>query len=270
MTIIIGVATPEGLVLAGDSRTTFTDGDHHRIASDNAQKLFEVEGIGIATFGWAFLNSDTIAGVMDQFAAHIPETGWTGVDNFAHQLGGFFTDAFNEHLAAAGEEWNVEEQGYPLGFLVAGYGEDGVGAIYQVLIPFAVEVELAATTTGGGMLWRGLTDVVDRLIKGVDWPCLTAVEVELDEDQQSKMEQLEYNPLLPIALQDGVDYASFMVRTTIDMQRFSDGTRAFPGSIPGCGGPLQVLAVERSRLVWVRPLILHGPSQAGLAEGAAP
>jgi hypothetical protein len=49
-----------------------------------------------------------------------------------------------------------------------------------------------------------------------------------------------------------VDYATFLVRTTIDMQRFSDGTFARPGLVPGCGGPLQLLVVDRNGATWAQ------------------
>lgn len=270
MTIIVGAATPEGLVLAGDSRTTIGNEEHHRIMSDNAQKIFEVSGMGIATYGWAFLGDDTIAGVMDQFAAHIFDIDWEGVEAFAQLLGEFFQQAFEDHLETLELEWDEEEMGYPLGFLVAGYGADGIGAIYQVLMPYEGEVELLSTTTQGGTMWRGQTDVIRRMIKGIDWPGVAALDIELEDGQLQQLQLLEYSSLSPITLQDGVDFVSFLVRTTIDMQRFSDGTLANPGEIPGCGGPLQVLAIERSRSIWVRPLTLHGPSEPGLAEGAAP
>lgn len=270
MTIVVGIATPEGLVLAGDSRTTqmFADNDRHRIASDNAQKLFAVEGMGIATFGHAFIGRDTIAGVMDQFAAHISGAKHS-VATLASALGEFFNQRFHDMLEAAGEEWD-QANGFALGFLVAGYDEEGIGTIMEVLIPTGEIADFKATTTDGGMMWRGQTDVIGRLLKGIDWPCLDALEVKLTNTQIGQLGNLEYIGLPPITLQDGIDYASFLVRTTIDMQRFSDGTLSSPGEIPGCGGPLQVLAIERSQHVWIRPLTLHGPSQPGLAEGAAP
>lgn len=270
MTIIVGVATPEGLVLAGDSRTTNTfDNERHRIASDNAQKLFSVEGMGVATFGMAFLGRDTIAGVMDQFAAHVSDAERSSVEVFAKSLGDFFDQRFTDALQEVGGEWDVDENGFPLGFLVAGYDSEGIGTIMEVLIPSAEIAEFKATTTGGGTMWRGQTDVIGRLLRGVDWPSLGEIGANFSDEQVEDLEKLQYSDLSPITLQDGIDYASFLVRTTIDMQRFSDGTLASPGAVPACGGPLQVLAIERSRPVWVRPLTLHGPSEPGLAEGAA-
>lgn len=267
MTIVVGVATPEGLVLAADSRTTVSNGDHHRIASDNAQKVFAVAGMGIATYGAAFIENDTIAGVMDQFAAQMDGDETESVEDFATQLGDFYNEAFG--ASPIGKTWDVEADGYSLGFVVAGYSADGIGAIYEVMVPFDGQPELLSTTTGGGLLWRGQTEAIRRLIKGVDYPGIEELGLDFEAEVFEKFGTLEFNLLSPITLQDGVDFASFLVRTTIDMQRFSNGTQASPVGVPGCGGPLQVLAVERSKPTWVRPNILHGPSEPGLAEGAA-
>ena len=52
-----------------------------------------------------------------------------------------------------------------LGLLVGGYS-DGAGTLYEVTFP-SREVALIANTAGGGAAWRGQTDVVVRLMKGV-------------------------------------------------------------------------------------------------------
>ena len=273
MTIVVGVGTSEGLVLAGDSRTTtaYSDTQRHRIASDYAQKLFQVKGMGVATFGWAFLERDTIAGVMDQFTAQVSgEVADMNVEEFATALGDFFDERFDQHLAAEGGSWDSDTQGFPLGFLVAGYDPDGVGYIVEVLIPGGQISEYKASTTEGGMMWRGQTDVINRLIKGIDGAELLKLGIEVPDDLAKELGKLEYWTMSPITLQDGIDFTSFLVCTTIDMQRFSDGTHGSPGSIPGCGGPVQILAVERRGATWIRPLTLATPSRPGLAEGAAP
>ena len=38
-----------------------------------------------------------------------------------------------------------------------------------------------------------------------------------------------------MTLQNAVDYTIFLIKTTIDMQRFSDGIVMAPGAIAGCG-----------------------------------
>lgn len=249
VTVLIGIAAPDGIVLASDSRLTRTIGESHRILSDNAQKVFEVGGFGVATSGMAFLGNDTIAGVMDRFIAQ--EDGKFGGDvkEFAARLGKFFDARFQEILAVAEEEWSVEEDGYAIVFLVGGYDEVGVGNVYEVAIPTGEVEEAAASTTDSGVVWRGQTSTIRRLLKGLDWghPALG----DFPEDAQEVLGELEYIHLFPTTIQDAVDYARFLVQTTIDMQRFSDGTAFSPGLVPGCGGPVQILAIERSGTEWV-------------------
>lgn len=268
MTIVVGVATPEGLVLGGDSRSTYDMGDHHRIASDYAQKIFTVGDMGIATFGRAFIGRDTIAGIMDQFTAQVGEDG-RNVHDFAVALGEFFSERFEIECRELKMDWDTEAEGWPLGFLVGGYDNDGIGHIKGVLIPGGeIDDELSADTTRGGTMWRGQTDVIGRLIKGVDRLRLDDLDFEVTSEMLAELDKLEYQPLAPITIQDGLDYAAFLVRTTIDMQRFSDGTEQSPRAIPACGGPLQLLAIERSGPKWVSRLTLSAPSQPGFAEGA--
>ncbi len=275
MTIVVGVATPEGLVLASDSRTTTTftedETERHRIGSDNMQKIFAVGGMGVATFGWAFLDRDTVAGVMDEFAAQVAEEHAGDVHEFASALGAFFHERFTAALDAAGETWSADA-GFALGFLLAGYDDEGVGHICEVLIPGPeINEEASVETREGGFLWRGQTDVLDRLMRGVDVAALAVqLEAEVPEDLVEALSNLRYIPMSPLTIQDGVDYAAFLVRTTIDMQRFTDGTVAAPGSVPACGGPIQLLAVERTEPTWVAALNLTRPSRPGAAEGSTP
>lgn len=271
MTIVVGVASPDGLVLAGDSRTTRSDGDRTRIASDNSCKVFSVGSRwAVATYGVAFVGESTIDGLMTEFIAHIGDEAPQDVDLFSAELGKFFTDRFEAALAKAEAEWDVETQGWALGFLVAGYDTQGVGQIGEVLIPGGVQPEESRRTTlSGGVMWRGQTDVIRRLIHGIDWGELALQEIDLDEEKIEELHGLHYQLEYPITVQDAVDFATFLVHTTIDMQRFSDGWMGRPGEVPGCGGPVQVLAVTRSGTRWVTRNELRGPSAPGRAEGAS-
>jgi hypothetical protein len=247
-------------------------GDHHRIASDYAQKLFVVGNMGVATFGNAFVGYETIAGLMDQFAAQVGENG-KDVHHFAEALAEFFSQRFLSQLETEGREWDPETEPFPFGFLVAGYDDDGIGHIKGLNIPEnEIDPELTADTTKGGTMWRGQTDVIGRLIKGVDAQRLgSGVDgKEVDIKVRTALEALEYQLISPITVQDGIDWVGFLVRTTIDMQRFSDGTMQDPRAIPGCGGDLQLLAIERSGPSWVSRLTLTAPGYSTQAEGAAP
>jgi hypothetical protein len=47
MTIIVGITTPDGIILASDSRMTRSLDDGYRILSDSSQKVFEDGGYGV-------------------------------------------------------------------------------------------------------------------------------------------------------------------------------------------------------------------------------
>jgi hypothetical protein len=255
VTIIVGITTPDGVVLASDSRTTQSHEGGHRILSDSAQKVFEIrERFGVATTGLAFIGGNTIAGLMDQFLAQLGDQDAEEVDAFTHALGEFFDQRFTAQAEAEGVRWDTDEAGFPLSFLVAGYDAEGIGHIREVLIPGPEPGAGSADTVEHGTIWRGQTDVITRMLKGVDRARLVLPIDELSEEALHAIDDgfnaLEYIHLFPITVQDATDYASFLIRTTIDMQRFSDGTAGAPGEVPGCGGPIQILVVEPSRTVW--------------------
>jgi hypothetical protein len=282
MTIIVGITTPDGVILASDSRTTRGDESGHRIISDSAQKVFEIGRFGVATTGLAFIAGNTIAGLMDQFLAQFGEDDAKDVDTFANVLGEFFDARFGAWIAEAGtreaegddqgdepegrgegegnkaeeeeDGWDTGTLGFALTFLVAGYDAEGIGHIHEVKLPGPERGSHSPNTANHGTIWRGQTDVITRMLKGVDMAGLRLPDDGLSEEVLKEIvdgfDLLEYVHLFPVTVQDAVDYSSFLIRTTIDMQRFSDGTLAQPGLIPGCGGPLQILVVERSGTRW--------------------
>ncbi len=266
MTIVVGAASPDGIVLAADSRTTLVDGHRHRISTDAADKIFALNSkFGVATYGMAFIGARTINGLMDEFIATTgAEDVCTNGEQFAHALGGFFHERFVEELGATDAS-----AGWPLGFVVTGYGETGIGHVWDVGIPGPTVIQAQANTTNQGVFWRGQVDVIVRLVTGVDWNALQAANLPVPEPVAESLRRLEYVLLTPVTLQDAVDMASFLVRTTIDMQRFSDGTALSPGLIPGCGGRTQMLAVKQSGVEWVSRRRLTGPSKPGWAEGGS-
>lgn len=265
MTIVVAAASPDGIVLGADSRTTLSDGLRHRISTDAADKVFALGDFGVATYGLALIGQRTINGLMDEFIATTDEDeACSGVEEFTKKLAAFFNERYEAEYGP-----NHAEPGWSLGFIVAGYDTFGIGHAWEVGIPGPIVRQTNINTVERGALWRGQVDVIGRLIKGVDWNALTAAEIDFDEATSASLGRLEYVLLLPVTLQDAVDMTSFLVRTTIDMQRFSDGTSLAPGLIPGCGGRTQILAVTRSSVEWVSRRWLTGPSRPGWAEGGA-
>jgi hypothetical protein len=271
MTIVVGVAAPDGLILAGDSRTSLSDGaGHHRIGSDFAAKVFEVCGYGIATYGEALVDEKTIAGQIDEFIAQLGAGEPSDLDDLAGRLGNYFQPRLIQWYQAKGVPWDAA-QGFKLGFLVAGYDTSGVGGLREVRVPAdpgPLILTLPQSTTNPGFYPQGQIDVIGRLIAGFDRQRMAIANVPVALPVQNALAGLEYVMLHPLALQDAVDLAHFLIRTTIDMQRFSDGTQALPNMPAGCGGPITMLAIRRRKTEWVDQHPLSKASRPGWAEGS--
>ena len=264
MTVVVGVAAYDGIILAADSRSTWfaPDGVRARVVSDNAIKMFTVGDCAIATYGTAVIGPQSIAGLIDEFLAQLDDPHLEA-DALARKLGEFFADRF----IAAYPDFDIAD-GWMLGFLVAGYNGDGVGRLYEVLVPTR-EVTEHVTTQTLGAITRGQYDIVDRVIYGVDWNRLAADGQSVSGELEARLGTLQFNLILPATLQDAIDFAMFIIRTTIDMQRFSDGTVGKPGSFPTCGGPIRVLSVTRRGVEWISDRPLTAPAHHGhpRAEG---
>jgi hypothetical protein len=266
MTIAVGVACPEGLVLGADSRSSLIGESYFRIVSDSAHKVFDIGGrFGAATFGWAFIEGNTIAGAIEEFAAQTKLRG--GIDDVTEKLRDFFRTRIERHVKEGFDQAPAEGVDV-LGFIVGGYDSSGIGHLKLLYLPSGRVVDGATTAAGNvGAHWQGETDVFVRLLKGFDgdrvdistWP----------QEHQDQLTGFEYLiPFFTMTLQDAVDFATFMIRTTVDMQRFSHGTLADPNALPTCGGPIEILAVTGRGLEWIQHARLRTGSRPGRAEGS--
>lgn len=259
MTIAVNITVPEGLVFAADSRQTYTNARNDvRVSSDNAQKLFQLGPRHAAvTYGWAFLRNRNIHSHVNDFKATLGDKLTT--QELANALGKYLTAEYNAHVQ---EKYDaaVDEKSYALALLVGGYDtENKVGQVYEVYVPGDEAILIHSTTERTGAAWRGHTLVIGRMLKGFD-PRLR----ELEGFGDALTKTLESAPLdylidyWAMTLQDAVDLATFLVHTTIQMQRFSDGIRMAPGISANCGGPIDVAIVEPEHgFQWLRHKTLH-------------
>ena len=254
MSVAVAVAASEGLVLATDSRTIQQRDDgaaHYRVASDATEKLFSVhDRFAVATYGMAMIGDATIRGLLQDFTIG----GGVDVTAYAEALGDYFSTKLSAVTPARRGQMRVEDLRWPLGFLVGGYDDAGVGQILEVAVrPANSRTQAAGTSTRNpGVVHRGQSDAIERMLEGVDTKALEKTRVSLSADDLKKLELFRYDLILPHAIDDAVRLAEFLVETQIKMQQFSDGTYANPGQIPGCGGPVRVLAVTRAAATWMR------------------
>lgn len=179
MSLAINTTTPEGIVLAADSRQSYRNRKGMaRIGSDNASKLFGLnKRIGVAITGIAFLPEDgvpkNISKFIEQFKRET-DTEKLDVKEVAEKLYYLFNKKYNwqealkklpeqikTNLAQQGAEiLEVKEEKYTVKFkfkdkngkigegiggvdridlLVAGYNKDGSHEVYMCYIPGEIE-----------------------------------------------------------------------------------------------------------------------------------
>jgi hypothetical protein len=278
------VTTPEGIVLAADSRQSYQNRKGmSRIGSDSAQKVFTLtDKVGLVVAGLAFLSDDGAAKNVSRFIEdfkRIHELKKLTVKQVADELHTFFKTKlqYKEELKVLPEKIaaNLKIQGAQmleheikdgrlifkfkdpqgnvqqgvaaidgLHFLVGGYNSNGSHMVCAVDVPGGVRV-VRSNKKGMeyGANWIGQTDVVNRIVLGVDariraLPFTQKAAQEISQEQVDvQLRGLEYVIQWgTMTLQDAVDFSRLAIETTTSIQRFSDGIQADPGDMPGVGG----------------------------------
>jgi hypothetical protein len=252
----------EGIVLAADSRVTLTtlratlpNFPAVMLPStfDNATKLLSVEGqkfVGAVTFGAGAIGQQaprTAASFMPEFEEELAKYATKNnkkrmsVAEFAEKLGEFFMDQWTK-----GKMPNPTPPGNEMVFLVGGYNEkEAYGRVYSLSVPTAPK-PIEQSPDLFGATWGGQRELVDRLIQGFD-PSLPQVLAALQPGQAANANiqtELKNRLTLPIPwqflpLQDCVDLCIFLVRTTIQLQKWLVSVR-------GVGGAIDVATITRT------------------------
>lgn len=247
MSLGVAFKGPEGIVLAADSRVTLTtqilqpNQPPILVPStyDNATKLLSVKGqghVGAVTYGVGAIGQTeprTAHSYIPEFEKELENSGRLSVQEFSSKLSTFFH-----------KKW--QDQGMPaksadMIFLVGGYDEGApYGRVFEVFIPSRpTPVEWHGGTGQFGLVWGGQREYADRLIHGFDGrlPDITKDFLFLDDPKKEALRQHLQSKLqmpMPFAflpLQDCVDFAIFLIRTTILMQHWIVGVRGVGGAI---------------------------------------
>ena len=221
MSVMVTVYLPEGIVMATDSRLTrwASRKDEYGVtqienftASDNTQKIFLLSKVkvGIASCGNAMPANKTVADYLRIFEIEKVETDDT-VSIVAKKLFEY-AEPYRESVR----------------FFVCGYNED---------LPYVYEVvehikRFNSTKIQGinediiqyGAAWNGQQEAITRLL--------------------NTEPATNFNfPLMP--LKDGIDFAEFLVDTTIKYDRFKD-------AIQTCGGDIDILVLTKDDAFWYK------------------
>lgn len=236
MSFIITVYTNEGIIMASDSRTTYTTTKisnggmlEKHVGSqltDSTNKTFlcEESGIGLSTCGDSSIDGMPIAGYIEDFISHE-----TNADSTVQSISQGLLDYFGKYTPIPATD-----------FIVSGYSKvDFKQYISRVFV--ASQEIIPIDTTVPGVLWDGETDIFKRLVK----------PVSLKRDDGSYEELPVYSTGYNFfTLQDAIDYAEYAVDVTIK-------TMFFQQRVKTVGGLIDILAIKPSGAFWVKRKELH-------------
>lgn len=240
MTIVASVKVRDGLTLGTDSmshiQASTPQGPQFITAYENARKLFQIGElpIGVMTYGLGNIAQRSIESLMREFGRTTLGRR-VAVSTISQALFDFIKqeyDALFGHLP--------DDQKPTLGFYVAGYSRGQVFAEErEFLLPRDPAPFESRARDQFGASWRGVDIPFIRLCKGYDTRIIERLQQRgmSDTDIETMLADLEMQVVYDgMPVQDALDYASFILRTTIQYSRFSTG-------VPACGGPLQIATI---------------------------
>ena len=247
MTICVSVKTQDGIVLGTDSMSTVTlyGSTGMDKTYSNARKLAQIGDlpVGVFIYGAGNLGPRTVF-------SHILEYSKAN-RNLETTVQGI-AEGLVEHILPEYERFaDVSEYKPVLGLYVAGYSPDST-------LPEEWEIEFSSSTTpyrtrdiySFGASWRGIPFPFSRLFEGYDPRLVQALEAEgisrelLDNVFQNGQfaAQVIFDAM---PLQDAINFAVYVLRTTIGFTSFEVGR-------PSCGGQLQIAVIsEDKQFQWV-------------------
>jgi hypothetical protein len=251
MSLGIALKGPEGIVLAADSRVTLMaqiqmPNQPHPIllpaTFDNATKLLRIKGhdhVAAVTYGQGAIGLQqprTAHSFLPEFERELgPQR--IAVEEFANRLGGFFMRQWTtSNMPVTG---NADQD---MIFLVGGYSEnEAYGEVYEVHVPSNPTAQRKIPVGEFGMIWGGQRSITDRIVQGFDGAAMPAIYDALSIPQQQRNPialeaALKGNLMLKIPiqflpLQDCVDFAIFIIRATILLQKWIVDVRGVGGSV---------------------------------------
>jgi hypothetical protein len=253
MSLGVVIKGPEGVVLAADSRVTLAAGQQgqpaHVVNFDNASKFLSFasphDHVGVVTYGVAVIGNRTASSLVPEFEQTVlsGEQDRLSVQDYSEKLSSFFMERWQNDMPR-------DYQGPDMTFIVGGYDEeDAYGKVFLFSIPGQTQPE-PRNADSFGMTWGGQLQVASRIIHGYDPNLLNIMRntLNLDDGQiQTVVDELKRNLEFPIPyevlpLQDCIDLAIFLIRSTITAQRLAVGVR-------GVGGLIEVAVIARTKSI---------------------
>ena len=262
MSLTVVVNGPEGVVLAADTRVTVPfqhpRGDPAVASFDGATKILhfgeEHAWVGAVTYGLATIGGRTAHSLIPEFELQL-DSGQAeySVAEYASLLSEFFLSRWSE----SGLPRDLPPGG-GMTFMVAGFdASKPYGEVWIFTIPGDPHPQVRPHFHAS---WGGITDITNRIINGVDPRMIRTLQrrFNLTDEQRDELErdlQGQFRLALSVEnlpLQECVDLAIFIIRTTITAQALAVMER-------GVGGIIEVATITRTEgFRWVQRKEIHG------------
>ncbi|HVP06162.1 MAG TPA: hypothetical protein VMT90_10860 [Dehalococcoidia bacterium] len=233
MSLVVTVYVPSGIVMAADSRMTVlraedrgegeqkTRVEQQLVLSDSAYKIVELKTVaaGVSVYDAGVIDNQPVDSQVRRFEE---EALAAGDDVRA------VADKFMQHFQS-------KHAGVNVGFHVAGYRIEGRASVPYVLVGHTTREPAIrrVNATDEGVLQYGVVRAGDVLVA-------------------NRLIDANFLPLFAaMPIQDAIDYAVHLIRTTIDTLRFEP-------RYPSVGGPIDVLVLTPDGMRWVQRKELHG------------
>jgi hypothetical protein len=260
VTLAIALVNPEGVVLAADSRQTYTRAGIVRVGSDTGVKVFELtQTVVAATSGYGFLRPAAaplplnISALVEDLKANLPATGVLAIATALHS---HFSAIYAQHIVHSPTE-AVAQGNVAVTFIVAGYDSGSrVGLVFEVNVPGPAPTAPVQSSNNPGGWMIGQRDVAMRIFRGYDDRLLTLPIMQPAQQAGTATPALQQLTYIvnwhTMTLQDSIDFITGMIQITATIQRFADGIIMQPGNVPGVGGPIDVVVIRPGGTVtWV-------------------
>lgn len=257
MSLIISIYVNEGIVMASDSRVSFSSSlpvvpmniqtGHH---FDSEEKTFLCpNGTGISACGDASINKKSIAGIIKSFIKQTIQIN-TSVTDTALSLLSFFKK-LSPDLDATFHVCGFER----------GNSDSFISKAYRVTTRGKGRViPIQSDSSSHGAIWDGETITLSKLIKSqyVTKSINPSNIVQVFENGQQiekhnvivlDQNNIQFLPEISIpwdymSLQDAIDFARFAITTTVEAMKFANVNKTV-------GGPIDILVITPDKASWI-------------------
>jgi len=255
MSLGVVLKGPEGVVLAADSRVTLQAPDQASgmvvpVNYDNATKLLSFikqPFVAAVTYGAAVIGTRTAHSLLPEFEVQLPTCDTEGigerlgVEEFAKKLSDFYLQQWRSAMPK-------DYKGADMTFVVGGFDKDEpYGTVFLLEVPSSPKPVPRSPGTEFGITWGGQLSIASRIIQGFDPGLVPLLKTRLSLSD-SAIQQLDAElraqfslriPYDVIPLQDCIDLATAMIRSTMVFQDLAIGIR-------GVGGPIDIAVITRT------------------------